>query len=77
MREGYNERQVLAWHTAALQRTKRLPRLNTLLLPEAPIRKRRQTMQEQLAVMDRLATIMQRIHSPMQRMAPNARDGET
>jgi septal ring factor EnvC (AmiA/AmiB activator) len=78
-RDAYNERQVLAWHVAALQRTKRLPKLKTLLIedePQAPKRKR-QTWQEQMAVMDQLAAIMRaRLGSPMKRET-NARRGDT
>lgn len=79
MRESYNERQSLAWHTAVLQRAKRVPRLTTLLITEEPVAKprRQQTWQEQLAVMDRLGEMMQRIHSPMQRMPPDGRDSNS
>lgn len=43
----------LAWHIAALQRTKKLPKLQTLLAKKSALKaRRRQTWQEQLAVMD-------------------------
>lgn len=79
-REAYNEQQVLAWHTAALQRAKRLPRLKSLLVEVTPPARvhRRQTWQEQLAIMDQLAARMEARFrmSPMKRTS-RARSGDT
>jgi hypothetical protein len=46
----HNERAWLAWHVEALHRAKKLPKLDALLAKEqrAP---RRQTWEEQLAIM--------------------------
>lgn len=42
----YNERAWLAWHVAALSRTKQLPKLEKMLAGREP---RRKSWQEQLA----------------------------
>lgn len=46
----HNQRAWLAWHIAALQRAKRLPKLKTLLAKSAS--RSRLTWQQQMAVMD-------------------------
>lgn len=44
-----NERTSLAWHTVALDRTKKLPKLETLMVRASSAPKRKQT-QEQILV---------------------------
>lgn len=46
-RDEYNGRAVLAWNIAALARTKRLPKIETLFMRE----RKRQTWQESNALM--------------------------
>lgn len=58
MRE-HNERAWLAWHIAALQRSKKLPKLKTLF-SKATSRTRRMTWQQQMAVMDQWVAHTQR-----------------
>lgn len=48
------------WHIAALQRMKKLPKLEKLLV-KGP--KRRQTAQEQMEVMQQWAKAMQRVEA--------------
>lgn len=55
----HNERMALAWHIEALHRSKRLPKLNTLLAKTAS--RKRQTWQEQQAVMSQWADRMKMI----------------
>lgn len=55
----HNERAWLAWHIAALPLLKRFPKLEKLQLRTG--KKTRQTWQEQLAVMDRWAAVMNRL----------------
>ena len=52
MRE-YNARMSLAWHIAAFQRVKRLPKLDKLYLKEP---KRKQSWQEQYALAQKWVT---------------------
>lgn len=56
---GHNERMSLAWHVAALMRTKKLPKLERLLLRAT--KKTQQTWQEQLAVMERWAAVINKL----------------
>lgn len=51
MEREHNDRMSLAWHIAALPRTKRFPKLEKLLVKQTATRKR-QTWQQQLAIMD-------------------------
>lgn len=46
-----DERMSLAWHVVALDRTKKLPKLDTLLISGKRPRGRRQTPDEQLLAM--------------------------
>lgn len=50
MMRRHDERAWLAWHVAALTRTKKLPKLHTLLAKKPS--KRRQGWQEQMQIMD-------------------------
>jgi hypothetical protein len=47
-RRDHNQRAWLAWHIAALQRTKKLPKLASLFAKEKP---RQQSWQEQQMIM--------------------------
>lgn len=58
MRE-HNERAWLAWHIAALPRSKKLPKLEKMLLRTG--KKTRQTWQEDLAAMDRWVAVTNRL----------------
>lgn len=55
----HNELVWLAWHIAALQRAKRLPRLKTLLAK--PASQQRLNWQQQMAVMDQWVVHTQRV----------------
>lgn len=55
----HNERMQIAWHVAALQRSKKMPKLKTLLAKVAEPKK--QSWQEQMAVMDMWAAHTQRV----------------
>jgi hypothetical protein len=55
-----------AWHIAALQRSKKLPRLKTLLAKVAEQQK--QSWQDQMAVMDMWAIHTQRVARNQQRL---------
>lgn len=46
-----NERMSLAWHIVALDRTKKLPKLETLLISDKTRRGRAQTPEEHLIAM--------------------------
>jgi hypothetical protein len=46
----HNEIAWAAWHTAALQRSKKLPKLKSLMLTGDVAPKRRQTVEEQIAI---------------------------
>lgn len=46
----HDDRAWLAWHIEGLRRTKRLPKLKTLLHNSKPEKKRRQTVEEQIAI---------------------------
>lgn len=48
IRREHNERAWLAWHVEALARTKKLPKLESMMMQDKP--KRRQTVDEQIAV---------------------------
>lgn len=54
MEREHNDRAWLAYHVAALQRMKKPPRLNTLLIK----RKRRQTWQEQFNIMAKMPGVV-------------------
>jgi hypothetical protein len=62
MAEGYNKRNIkhtndliaLAWHTAALIRTKEMPELKELLISE--VEKKSQTPEEMLTIVKMLNT---------------------
>jgi hypothetical protein len=62
MAEGYNKRHIkrsnelitLAWHTAALIRTKEMPELKELLISE--VEKKSQTPEEMLTIVKMLNT---------------------
>lgn len=58
MRE-HNERAWLAWHVAALPRSKKFPKLEKMLLRTG--KKPRQTWQEDLAVMERWVAVTNKI----------------
>lgn len=49
MRE-HNERMTAAYYTAVIPMMKKPPKLEKLLIKEGPVKPRRQTWQEQLAV---------------------------
>jgi hypothetical protein len=51
-RRDHNQRAWLAWHIAALQRAKKLPRLKSMLAREKP---RIQSWQEQVNIMQKWA----------------------
>jgi len=53
-RRDYNQRAWLAWHIAALQRAKKLPKLKTLLTRDKP---RPQSWQEQAMIMQSWAVV--------------------
>lgn len=53
----HNARAVLAWNIAALSRTKRLPKVETLLVRE---RRKKQTWQEQSRLMEQWYADLQR-----------------
>jgi hypothetical protein len=52
-RREHNQRAWLAWHIAALQRSKKLPKLKSMLAREKP---RIQSWQEQASIMQQWAT---------------------
>jgi hypothetical protein len=52
LRREHNSRAWLAWHIAALQRTKKLPTLRSMLAKEKP---RAQSWQEQIEIMRQYA----------------------
>jgi len=56
----HNERAWLAWHIVAMQKAKRLPKLKKLLIQQ-PDRRRRQTWQEQMAIMGQWAAVLRKI----------------
>lgn len=49
LRREHDERTWLAWHIAALQRAKKLPKLETMMSRKSS-RKNRQSVDEQIAV---------------------------
>lgn len=53
-------RAWLAWHIAALTRAKRMPQLDKMLRKAAATPRRRQTWQEQMAIMGMWAATMKR-----------------
>jgi hypothetical protein len=57
----HNGRVWLAWHTAALQRTKRLPDIRKMFLNNTS--KTRQTWRQQLAIVSEWATRHNRLES--------------
>lgn len=61
----HNQHAWLAWHIAALQRSKRLPKLKTLLAKQQS--HRRTNWQQQMAVMDQWVAHTQRIARQQQR----------
>lgn len=67
MTREHNERMSLAWHIEALHRTKRLPKLKTLMAKTAT--RRKQTWQEQMAVMDAWVTHTHRAATKQKRIA--------
>lgn len=50
MRTEFNQTAWLAWHIEALARAKKLPKLKDLMSTEAPKPRRRQTVEEQIAI---------------------------
>lgn len=62
----HNQKMHLAWHIAALQRAKKLPKLKTLIAK--PAERKVQSWQEQMAVMDLWAVHMDRIARQRQRL---------
>lgn len=61
----HNERAWLAWHVSALQRTKKLPKLKNLI--SKPAASKRQTWQQQMAVMDQWVVHTRRVAAAAQR----------
>jgi len=49
-RREHDDRAWLAWHIEALHRSKRLPKLKTLMHNARPAKKRQQTVDEQIAI---------------------------
>lgn len=49
-----NERMSLAWHIVGLDRTKKLPKLETLMIRKAPASRRKQTPEQILVGMKTL-----------------------
>lgn len=62
----HNQRAWLAWHTAALQRAKKLPRLETMLAKSTT--RPRQSWQEQWQVMKLFAASRERAKAQLARM---------
>lgn len=55
LKREQTERAWLAWTTAALMRSKKMPKLATLIDGKKPAPRPRQTWQEQLAIMEHWA----------------------
>jgi hypothetical protein len=56
----HNRTAWLAWHVAALSRAKKLPTLKSMMVSKKQPQ-RRQTWQEQMAVMDQWAAVMRAV----------------
>lgn len=67
----HNERMSLAWHVAALQRAKRMPKLKTLFAKAAE--RKTQTWQQQMAVMDMWAVHTVRVQRALKDLNNRAR----
>lgn len=61
MHKEHNDRAWLAWHIEALARQKKLPKLKSLLIDAAAAKpKRRQTVEEQIAIAHRWTAALTR-----------------
>lgn len=67
MADEHNQRAWIVWHIEALRRSKRLPKLQTLLVKKRqPSRK--QTWQEQMAVMGQWEVAMRKFEAAKARV---------
>lgn len=60
LRDERNNRAWLAWHIEALARAKKLPKLKEFLLDAPKRERRRQTIEEQIAIAHRWTAVLTR-----------------